>query len=353
MRHAASAPPVKPIRLSRAMLAVLAIVVLAAHLTILGWLPLGSTNGQALDEKTLHLVTRVVPPPPPPPPARKPRPRPTAQPESPSQPVATPSAVSDDAAAPDSGANDGTAPASDGTAPEQTTAEATPPPEPTPPVSATPPPPIGLPASVRLRYEMNGEAKGLVYHANADLLWQQDGARYSTRMEVSAFLIGSRIQTSEGTIGPAGLEPERFTDKGKREQATHFDRAAGRIVFSSNAPQMPLPPGAQDRLSVFLQLSSQMAGDPGRYPKGTTITIPTAGSNDLGEWTFVVGDEEALQLPIGAQQAIRLERSPRKAYDTRVEVWIAPALGYLPVRMRITQQNGDFIEQRLDSAERP
>jgi hypothetical protein len=36
-----------------------------------------------------------------------------------------------------------------------------------------------------------------------------------------------------------------------------------------------------------------------------------------------------------------------------VEVWFAPGLAYLPVRIRITQQSGDFIDQILKSAERP
>lgn len=201
---------------------------------------------------------------------------------------------------------------------------------------------------------MTGNSKGLTYHANAELLWQQDGARYTARMEVSAFLIGSRVQTSEGAIGPAGLEPERFGDKARRgEQATHFDRVNQRIVFSSNAPEVPLPPGAQDRLGVFLQLASQLAGDPSRYPPGTAIPVPTAGPRDLGDWTFVVHGPETLDLPIGTQATVKLDRAPRKEFDTRVEVWFAPALGYLPVRMRITQQSGDFIDQVLKSAERP
>jgi hypothetical protein len=241
-------------------------------------------------------------------------------------------------------------------APAEPIAEPPAPPAPPAPVpaAAPPPPPVGVPGSVRLRYNMNGESKGLVYHARAELTWQQDGARYKARMEVSAFLLGSRVQISEGNIGPGGLEPERFADiSRKNEQATHFDRTAQRIVFSSNAPEVPLPPGAQDRLGVFMQLSSQLAGDPARYPPGTAIPIPTAGPRDLGDWTFIVGPTENVQLPNGAESAIKLERAPRKQYDTRVEVWFAPALGYLPVRMRITQQNGDFIDQTLDSAEKP
>ncbi len=360
IRPAAPLPP--PPLLSRTRLAALAAAVLAAHVAVLGWVPLGSSDGQPLDAKTIHLVTRVLPAPAPPPPAprpvaraRTPAPAPAAAAPAPANAAALASATS---AAPDTdaaaaGENAATDAAPADTAPTSN-ADAAAPPTDTPVEPASPPaPPIGLPASVRLRYLMGGESKGLVYHARAELLWQQNGARYDARMEVSAFLIGSRVQTSEGAIGPAGLEPERFADKARREQAAHFDRAGKRIVFSSNAPEVPLPPGAQDRLGVFLQLAAQLAGDPLRYPRGTAISIPTVGARDLGEWTFVVGPEETLQLPIGPQAAIKLDRAPRKEYDTRVEVWFAPALGYLPVRMRITQASGDFIDQTLESAERP
>ena len=363
MRRAASnAPSVPPSfagpGLPRGRIALLVAAVLLGHMLVLGWLPVGSPEGHTLDAKTIHLVTRVVPvAPPPPPPPPPPKPRPAPRPPAPAADTAparttgqSPSDTDPDAVT----GNPVTAAPGSTEAAAPVPAPAPAPAEPPPPAAPAPAPPIGLPAPVVLRYSMTGNSKGLTYHANAELLWQQDGARYTARMEVSAFLIGSRVQTSEGSIGPAGLEPERFGDKARRgEQATHFDRANQRIVFSSNAPEVHLPPGAQDRLGVFLQLASQLAGDPSRYPPGTAIAIPTAGPRDLGDWTFVVDGPETLDLPIGTQATVKLDRTPRKEFDTRVEVWFAPALGYLPVRMRITQQSGDFIDQVLKSAERP
>ena len=46
-------------------------------------------------------------------------------------------------------------------------------------------------------------------------------------------------------------------------------------------------------------------------------------------------------------------RKPRREFDQKVEIWYAPSLGYLPVRNRITQQNGDFIDQTLSEILRP
>ncbi|HEY9095506.1 MAG TPA: hypothetical protein VIN35_07175, partial [Hydrogenophaga sp.] len=43
-----------------------------------------------------------------------------------------------------------------------------------------------------------------------------------------------------------------------------------------------------------------------------------------------------------------LIRQARKPNDKTVEVWLAPNLGRLPVRMRLTEPNGDFMDMSLD-----
>jgi len=58
-------------------------------------------------------------------------------------------------------------------------------------------------------------------------------------------------------------------------------------------------------------------------------------------------------LPGGQQLARKLVRNPRQEYDQKVELWLAPALGYLPVRMRITDSNGDFADQKWLASEAP
>jgi hypothetical protein len=67
----------------------------------------------------------------------------------------------------------------------------------------------------------------------------------------------------------------------------------------------------------------------------------------------VVEGEEKITLPAGSYNALRLIRLPRQPYDLTVEIWLAPALGYLPARIRLTQSNGDFIDQQLRSSETP
>lgn len=210
-----------------------------------------------------------------------------------------------------------------------------------------------LPAPARLSFEVSGQAKRFDYHASAELLWQHDGSHYQARQEIKAFLIGARTQTSSGQIGPTGLVPEHFSDKGRGEKTANFDFAAQQAHFSSQAPPAAIGAGAQDRLSVFLQLSALLAAAPHSYPPGTEITFTTVGSTDAERWTFRVQGRETLELPLGSLATLKLERLPRHAQDQQAALWLAPSLGYLPARIRLTQANGDFADLQLRAHTEP
>lgn len=242
-------------------------------------------------------------------------------------------------------------------APTPAVAQATPAPEPEPATPVRPPresaPTVGavaIPASVRLRYQV--QANKFPFSLNAELLWRQDGTQYEARLSMGAFG-QSRVQTSRGEIGPQGLMPMRFSDKYRSEVAAHFERDKGRISFSANTPDVPLLAGAQDYLSVMLQLAAMMAGEPERYPVATTLTLQIAGPRDAEVWLFTVERPETLTLPGGEQKTIKLLRHPRRPFDQQVELWFAPALAYLPVRLRISEANGDYLDQKWLSSEAP
>lgn len=213
--------------------------------------------------------------------------------------------------------------------------------------------PVRLPAPARLVFDVNGQAKKFSYSAQAELLWQHDGSRYEAQQEISAFLMGTRRQRSVGQMTAQGLQPERFSDRSRSEQAAHFDHTQGRVTFSANTPAAAIGTGAQDRLSVFIQLGALLAAQPERFVPGTQITLTTASARSADRWTFTVEGTETLDLPAGPTPALKLVRLPHKDYDQKAELWVAPALGYLPVRIQLTQANGDFADLRLRSAGAP
>ena len=100
--------------------------------------------------------------------------------------------------------------------------------------------PMRLPEALKLRYKLQGQAKGFAYSARGEMGWLPQGNRYEARLEISAFLLGSRVQTSRGDITEQGLRPKRFSDKVRSEVAAHFEWDEGRVIFSANSPQAVL-----------------------------------------------------------------------------------------------------------------
>jgi hypothetical protein len=227
------------------------------------------------------------------------------------------------------------------------------PPTPAASEAAKPPSVYAVPGSTRLKYTVSGTVGGLNYFANGELRWRHDGERYDARLEIGAFLLGSRVQTSRGRIGGQGLEPQRFSDKVRSEVAAHFERDKGKVIFSANTPDAPLQPGAQDQLSVFIQLASLFAGDPSRYPPGSSFELQAVGARESSIWRFIVDGPEQLQLPGGTQATLKLTRPPAHEHDLKAELWLAPALGYLPARIRLSQDNGDFVDQQWNETAAP
>lgn len=218
---------------------------------------------------------------------------------------------------------------------------------------ATQPRPVVVPESARLLYDVTARLHGGDFHANAELRWQQDGEKYDAQLEIRALSLLLRSQSSSGTIGSEGLNPERFVDRTRSERVVLFDPEQQRITFSGNLPDVPLEPLAQDRLSVTLQLSSMLAGNPAAFPPGATLALQTAGPSSAEVWRFTVKGEATLPFSGAQLRTIKLERDPRQQGDQRVEVWFAPLLNYLPVRLKITQPGGDYVEQRLRAVEKP
>lgn len=206
---------------------------------------------------------------------------------------------------------------------------------------------------MHLRYDVRATAHGVPLSGKGELLWRHDGDNYEARLQVSSALLGrSRVQRSTGRVTAEGLVPDLFSDRSRREQATRFDRTQGRLVFSNDRPSAPLPEGAQDRVSVLLQLAALIGGRPERYPAGARLEIQTAGTGDVESWVFSVEGEQDLRLPGGPVRALKLQRLPRKQDDQKVELWLAPRMDYAPVRVRLTSPDGDTVDQRWSSTDK-
>jgi hypothetical protein len=208
---------------------------------------------------------------------------------------------------------------------------------------------------VLLVYDGKGEERGFIkYAASGELLWAPDGSRYNAHLEISAFGFRVRTWSSKGDLTDGGLQPLRFGDKPRgAELATHFQREKGIISFSANNPDVPLQTGAQDKLSAILQLSAIVSGEPERYASGSTIAFQAADAHRAELWKFKVGATESLDLPGGTLTALKLSKEPTVEFDQRIEVWLAPELSYMPVRLRITEASGAFADLLWRKTQKP
>lgn len=224
-------------------------------------------------------------------------------------------------------------------------------------VAPTTPPPgkLQLPPAVQLLYDGKGEERGFIkYAATAELDWLPDGKQYNARLEISAFGFRVRTWTSKGELTDSGLQPTRFGDKPRgAELATHFQRDKGIISFSANNPDIPLQAGAQDKLSAYLQLGALVAGEPARFGPGSTVRFQAADAHNAEVWNFGVGALEPMELPGGTLSVLKFTKEPTAEYGQRIEVWLAPELGYLPARLRITEANGAFADLLWRKSQKP
>ena len=199
------------------------------------------------------------------------------------------------------------------------------------PVYATRLPPAG-----RWTYRMQ---RGLAI-GEAELDWAPEAqARYTLRLQGRIAGVTLLDWASQGALDAAGVAPERFAlrRRGRDTQAANFQREAGKITFSGPTHELPLLPGAQDRLSWMVQLPAVVAAAPERHAAGALVRLFVAGARgDADVWTFVVQGVDLL----GDTPTLKLVREPRKLYDTRTEVWLDPAEHYLPLRVVQTPSGG-------------
>ncbi|QPF72704.1 DUF3108 domain-containing protein [Roseateles sp. DAIF2] len=228
---------------------------------------------------------------------------------------------------------------------------------PEPPPDAAEPGPE-WPASTRLRYTLNGHYRGEV-NGEAEVQWLREGRRYQVHLEVrvgaSFAPLISRRMSSDGLLTAAGIAPERYDEDTKmllreRQRVTvRFDRE-GQVLRLPRGPAQPLPAGAQDAASQFVQLTWLFLTGRERLEPGRVLELPLALPRRLYQWRYEVVGEELLYTPMGPLPAWhlrpQLERLPRTS-DLKAEVWLAPGLQYLPVRLRIAQDEQTYIDLML------
>jgi hypothetical protein len=231
------------------------------------------------------------------------------------------------------------------------------------------------PSDTRLTYQLGGYFRGEL-HGDAQVQWTRPPAavpaganptasaatpvatptpsdRYQVRVTINVGPLDALL-TSQGRIRATGLQPDIYEEKlpnGSRRKVT----LEAQDVVLNDGKRLPKPqaPAAaqfiavQDTASQFVELGQRFSTGRARLVPGEVITVWLARPGGLDEWTYDVGPAETIYLPtLGPVQAYSL--SPRPIANKRgtitAQLWVAPSLQYLPVRIKITLNSETHVD---------
>ena len=207
------------------------------------------------------------------------------------------------------------------------------------------------PPSTRMTYQLSGYYRGPV-DGSAQVEWRREGTRYQVRMSTAIGPVLSRSISSDGELTEAGLVPRRFDGEQKvlfRAARRWSLRFGPERITLADGREIPTLPGAQDEASQFVQLSWLFTTRPELLQVGQSVELPLAISRSLDRWVYDVVGEEVLRFPFGAVATFHVK--PRRAAlggDLSAEIWFAPSLQYLPVRILIRQNTESWVDLTLD-----
>ena len=208
------------------------------------------------------------------------------------------------------------------------------------------------PGDTRLNYRLGGYFRGDL-HGSARVQWQRQGDRYQTRVEVDLTLLASLVMTSQGEVTPQGLVPRAYEEQ-RRSGPRVVRMGDDALIVLDNGRSVPRPPGVQDTASQFVELSYRFATGQETLQVGRSVSLWMARPGAVDYWTYDVVALETLQTPeLGPVEAFHLKPRPigNPRGNITAEMWFAPSLRYLPVRIRVNMGESTHIDLMVETIE--
>lgn len=218
------------------------------------------------------------------------------------------------------------------------------------------------PLATRVTFKAEGYIRGPIY-GQAQVEWVRQDMRYQVRVDASvgpSFApLGSQRWTSEGEITPEGLQPERFESINKLLISSGKPR---RVVFHRDEVELadgkrePKPPLVQDPASHYIQLAYMLLRKPEALVVGGSLSMPLAWTKKQDTVVYDIEAQEALDTPLGKIDTFRLKPRPlagqkekdKQRNEVLADIWIAPSLQYLPIRMLLRQGAQNYLDMKMD-----
>ncbi len=155
-------------------------------------------------------------------------------------------------------------------------------------------------------------------------------------------LMFKTARTSRGLVTASGLRPLEYTDErsGRPVASAVFDYAAKTLTqkYRGEPEVRPLPAYPSDRLAFALHFAF-MESIP------AAVTLDLADGRGVSTQIYEPAGRERIQVPAGDFDTLKIVRRPDGPNDRSAELWLAPAAGNLPVRIRVVEKDGTRTEQ--------
>lgn len=187
--------------------------------------------------------------------------------------------------------------------------------------------------------------------ASIELIMGKDGWQFTTHSVGTEGLAGfAGVRISENsTFRWQDGRPEtmhyRYFQKAawkKKNRHVDVDHAGKQIKAGDDDGTMALvyAPGTVDRNLVVLALAADLKA------RRDTLEYRVADKREIGTHRYKVSGKETIATARGRFDCIKIERIREKAGRTTT-IWIAPALGYTPVRILQQEPDGETLEMLL------
>jgi hypothetical protein len=182
--------------------------------------------------------------------------------------------------------------------------------------------------------------------------WQRQGTRYQAQVEIDIAPFIHRALTSQGEVTTQGLVPRVYEERSRsRRRAMQLGDAD---ITLADGRSVPRPAGVQDTASQFVELGHRFATGAQALALGEVITLPLARPGGVDLWTYDVIAQDLVTIPrLGEVMAWRLRPRPiaPRRDNLSAEIWFAPSLRYLPVRIRIALGDEAEIDLKVETLE--
>jgi len=215
--------------------------------------------------------------------------------------------------------------------------------------------PFAWPPSTRLTYTLKGMYRNGPLYGKASVEWRRSGTHYQVQFDIHVSPFFDQHMFSDGQITDLGLSPTHYDESFEvplvAPRVRRIDFSEDEVTLTNGTRVVKLPQ-TQDGASQFVQFVWMFAQRPDLLRPGNVVEIPLALNSNLRRWHYQVVGMETQELDFGQLDAVHLRPlldGPRRANEYPFEIWTAPTLQYLPVRILVPIDDKNFADLSLDA----